>query len=115
MHPSTGGGRWEQLPDGTHVVTLDTALGRRDRNAVLAHELIHVERGIGWGAATAATMQHEEAQVRRETARRLVPIEELSVFVAARAENEPVTAELVADEFDVPVAVAALALRLLAA
>ena len=111
------------LPDGTgaawfrdesgDLIVLDRRLRRRARKGALAHELVHVERGIGWGAATSATMQVEERVVRRETARRLVPPGMLRRFVDRRVDCEPVTAGLVADEFDVPVEVAGLALELL--
>lgn len=56
-------------------------------------------------------MQTEERQVRQETARRLVPLDELFDFVQARVTIEPVTVAMVADEFEVPDAVAGEALR----
>ncbi|MCU1356424.1 MAG: hypothetical protein JWM89_1842 [Acidimicrobiales bacterium] len=77
------------------------------------HELVHDERRIGWPFATAATMEKEEAIVRRETASRLVPADELYAMVQRSDGIEPVTAHLVADEFDVTSAVAHLALRTL--
>jgi hypothetical protein len=84
---------------------------------VLAHELIHAERGIGHPVATRATMEREEEIVRRETARRLVPTALLEAFLRARldpaAAPEGVTADDVAEEFDVEPAVAAKALALL--
>jgi hypothetical protein len=58
-------------------------------------------------------MQREEAIVRRETACRLVPLDELAALVARRSELEAITPELVADEFDVPERVALEALRAL--
>lgn len=108
-----------RLPDGLSglwsgdTITLDDRLGRRRRNATLAHELIHEERGIGHPAATRRTMQHEEEQVRRETARRLVPPGALAELVARRIEVEPITVAIVAEEFDVPREVAALSVRML--
>ena len=74
---------------------------------MLAHELVHAERGIGHGAATEATMEHEEATVRREVARRLVPKVQLQAFVARSLTVGPVTVEQIADEFDVDHEVAA--------
>jgi len=59
-------------------------------------------------------MEREEAIVRRETARRLVPPCELRALVDRRAEVEPITAALVAEEFDVPERIAAEALQALA-
>ncbi|HJR24458.1 MAG TPA: hypothetical protein VJ804_03230, partial [Acidimicrobiales bacterium] len=76
----------------------------------LAHELVHVERGVGYPAATPATMEREEAIVRREVAVRLVPLAALGDLVARRSDVEPVTAALVAEEFDVPEDVAREAL-----
>jgi Zn-dependent peptidase ImmA (M78 family) len=106
------GATWHE-EDGRDVITLDARADRRRRRALLAHELIHVERRVGYPAATAATMQREEAIVRREVAARLVPPAALADLVARRAELEPVTAELVAEEFDVPEDVADEALAAL--
>ena len=94
-------------------ITLDAGASRRERRALLAHELIHLERGIGYPLATAATMEREEAIVRRETARRLVPPPELAALVARLDGLEPITADLVAEEFDVPPEVATEALTVL--
>jgi hypothetical protein len=92
---------------------LDAGLDRRARRCVLAHELVHAERGIGHPAATTATMEREEEAVRREVARRLVPPSLLQRFVAARVDLGGVTVGEVADEFDVEQEVAAKALALL--
>jgi len=104
------GGLAEVHADGVEVIVLDPRLDRRDRRAVLAHELVHLERSLLPAGTPNAVIAREEHQVRCETARRLVPPVDLRVFVAARAEVGPVTPELVADEFDVPRAVAAQAL-----
>ena len=106
------GATWHRIGD-RDLITIDARAGRRERSALLAHELVHVERGVGHPYASAATMEREEAIVRRETARRLVPPDELADLVARRAEVEPVTAHLVAEEFDVPEPVAQEALLLL--
>ena len=59
-------------------------------------------------------MQHEEAIVRRETARRLVPPARARPSWCRRLDGlEPITAALVAEEFDVPSEVAAEALTAL--
>lgn len=116
--------RWAHLPgdvsgvlveaDGQRTVLLDARLGRRERSAVLGHELVHDERGLLYTPSTpAALVEKEEEAVNRETARRLVPLDELRAFVERRAEVEPVTAATVCEEFDVHPAVAARALRLL--
>lgn len=113
--------RWALLPagcDGTwqgDTISLDARLGRQERNAALAHELVHEERRIGWPDATAATMEKEECFVTRETARRLVPLDELAKLVRrCESIDKPVGAAVVMDEFDVPVDVAHQALHLLA-
>lgn len=106
-----------RLPDGLHglwqrdalgeLIVLDDRLSRRQRRCVLAHELVHAERGIGHGAATEATMEREEAAVRREVARRLVPPDQLADLVARRLTVGPVTLDEIAEAFDVDADVAA--------
>lgn len=93
-------GRWERRADGVDEVLIEESLGRRARREVLAHELVHVERGVGWPHATAATMQLEEERVWREALVRLAPADEVVAFVRARATVGGVTAADVAEEFD---------------
>ena len=108
---------WRHLPEGmgglwtTGSITLDPRLSRVERRCVLMHELIHDERRIGWPFASAGTMESEERIVRGETARRLVPPDELLELVRRCDDIEPVTATVVAREFDVTPQVAFLALR----
>ncbi len=103
---------FDALPAGTEAewhgdqVVLAARLNRTQRRCALMHELVHVERQVGWPDATAATMQREEAIVRRETAGRLVPAGELAAFVAERGTVEPICAQMVAEEFDVTVDIA---------
>ena len=104
------------LVDGNpRTVYLDPRLGRVERNAVLAHELVHDERDVLYDDTTPkALIEKEEGYVNRETARRLVPEYELRALVKRHAElGEPVSAVDVMMEFDVPVDVANLALFLL--
>ena len=102
--------------DGSVVVELDDRLDRIERNAVLAHELVHEERGgsidfVGSAPSWAAVVAREELWVDREVARRLVPADELASFIARRGSiDEATTVADVAAEFDVPKWVAALAL-----
>jgi hypothetical protein len=103
------GAVWQRDERGDQI-TIDASASARDRRALLAHELIHLERGVGYPVASEATMQREEAIVRRETARRLVPPVELAELVARREGIEPITADVVAEEFDVPTSVALEAL-----
>ena len=110
--------QWAALPDGTSglwmpgVIVLDERLDRVQRRCTLMHELIHDERRVAWPDATAATMAKEEAIVRRETARRLVPHALLRRLLDRRRDVEPVTDLVVAAEFDVTTSVARLALSL---
>jgi hypothetical protein len=103
------GATWHRDAEGD-CITISASASRRQRKALLAHELIHMERGIGFPVATAATMQREEAIVRRETAVRLVPLPELLALVERLEGIEPITAELVGEEFDVPEPIALEAL-----
>lgn len=95
-----GGGIYGRRGDRA-VIVLSPDLGRIERNEVLGHELIHDERRITSPSASDLTMEREEAIVRAEVARRLVPLDELHEFVTRTVTVEPVTARLVAQEFDV--------------
>lgn len=92
-------GRWTRRADGDEIV-LDEALDRRSRQEVLAHELVHVERGVGWPHATVATMEVEEDRVWRIALRRLVPPAEIHRFLRSRSTVGPVTVADLAAEFD---------------
>lgn len=106
-------GLW-QRDDLGELIVLDARLSRRSRRCVLAHELVHAERGIGHGAASEATMAFEEELVRREVARRLVPRAALQAYLTARLGlGDGVTAADVEEEFDVDPDVAVKALELL--
>ena len=104
-------GRWTRRPEGDEIL-LEESLDRRSRREVLAHELVHVERGVGWPAATSATMQLEEERVWRIALRRLAPPAEIARFVRSRATVGPVTIADLADEFDLSLEAAARAARL---
>ena len=96
------------------IVVLDHRLGRRERRAVLAHELVHDERGLLFDDDTpAGIVRKEEAIVDAITAARLVPLDDLQSFITARDDAEGITVRDVAEEFDVPDDVAARAIRLL--
>lgn len=99
---------------GSEVIVLDPRVGRRQRRAVLAHELVHLDRGLLPAGTPRLVVDREEFQVRAETARRLVPGPALARMVAERSDVEGVTAAMVADEFDVPLDVAEVALAALA-
>jgi hypothetical protein len=102
-------GCWQRDRSGD-VIALDPELDPVERRAVLAHELVHAERGIGWGWATSATMAKEEHLVRCETADRLVPPALLARWVLEHR-DAGIGAVEVADHFGVPLDVASLALR----
>lgn len=104
--------RWAHLDgllgylDGNTIVLHDD-LDRVERNAVLAHELVHEERGggIDWPGmppAWSAVVAREELLVDREVAERLIPQAELEEFVRSRGSVGPVTIGEIAVEFDVP-------------
>ncbi len=99
-------GRWTRR-DGRDEILVSASLGRRDRREVLAHELVHVERGVGWPSATAATMELEEERVWREALARLAPPDEVDAFLERRATVGPVLVEDLAEEFDLSDAAAA--------
>lgn len=87
--------------DGGDQIYLDERLGRRERREVLAHELIHAERGVGQnGDVTAATMAKEEETVWREAMRRLAPPAEVRRFLDRTPDDAGVTLSDLADEFD---------------
>lgn len=82
------------------VVVLDARLRRRARQEVLAHELVHVERGVGWPHASAATMEVEEERVWRVALDRLAPPSEVQAFLERRGTVGAVTIADLAEEFD---------------
>lgn len=104
-------GRWSRFADHDEIV-LESALDRRSRREVLAHELVHVERGVGWPDASAATMQLEEERVWRIALERLAPPEEVRAFLERRATVGPVTVHDLAEEFDLSPQAAARVARL---
>lgn len=99
------------------AIVVDVDLDQQARNAVLAHELVHDERGGGidapyMPASWADVVVREERFVEREVARRLVPPAELDAFVERRRQlEEPVMVGDVVEEFDVPAWVAAEAVH----
>lgn len=106
-------GRWTRRADGDEIL-LDETLDRRTRQEVLAHELVHAERGVGWPEATAATMELEEERVWRIALRRLVPPAQIARFLAERGSVGPVTVADLAEEFDLSADAAARVARLYA-
>lgn len=107
-----------RLPDGVDgvqaqrgersVILIDDRLDQATRRAVLAHELIHEERGgsvdyPGAHACWGQVVVQEERRVDREVARRLIPAADLAEFVAARLSvSDGVTVREVAEHFGVP-------------
>ena len=105
-------GRWARGPDGDEIL-LDHGLDRRARREVLAHELVHLERGVGWPQATALTMQLEEERVWRTALLRLAPPAEVQAFVRRRSSVGPIGVADLAEEFDLSLQAAARLARLL--
>lgn len=92
------------------TIWLDPRADSTAKRCALAHELIHAERQVV-APARHPLMQREEAIVRAETARRLVPAGELEPWVAHRVEaGHQVTVGDVAAEWDVTPEVAREAL-----
>lgn len=88
---------------GRDTVYLDASLRRRERRAVLAHELVHAERGIGHGTgATALTMAKEERLVWDEAVRRLAPPSAIERLRRRAADGHTVEEWEVAEELDLP-------------
>ncbi len=109
-------GRIDDIGRGRRRITIDARLDPAERRAVLAHELVHDERGILFTADVPdAVVAKEEAYVRAETCRRLVPPRALRTEVVRRLSvGGHVSAVDVADWFDVPESIAADALCRLA-
>lgn len=111
-----GGALYWPLGRRRALVAIDRQLGPRERADALTHELVHDERGgldmsglPAWGADRVEAL--EETLVWHQVARRRVPLDDLAVWVErVVADGQAVTAELVAEEFDVWVGVAALGL-----
>jgi hypothetical protein len=107
-----GGAVYGRTLDGRAVIVISPGLDQIERRCALAHELVHDDYGIVAPPATDLTMERVEHLARRRTAEWLLPLDDLAAWVQARAEVEPVTAELVAAEFDVTPDIAGHALRL---
>lgn len=94
--------------DAGPTITLERELTSEEGRAVLAHELVHLERGGGVDYAGSppswqAIVEREERIVDLEVARRLVPAPELQRFARARVEaGEVVTIDDVMEEWGVP-------------
>ncbi|MCU1496754.1 MAG: hypothetical protein JWM47_707 [Acidimicrobiales bacterium] len=106
-------GLWTRA-DGRDEILIEETLGRRERREVLAHEIVHAERAVGWPDASAATMELEEERVWRIALRRLAPPEQVREFLLRRGTVGPVTVEDLAEEFDLSPGAAARVARLVA-
>src|SRR3954451_10187084 len=104
-------GRWTRHAGGDEIL-IDESLDRQTRQEVLAHELVHAERGVGWPDATAATMQVEEERVWRTALLRLAPPAEGRRVVLGRRSGGPVTIADLAEEFDLSIEAAERVARL---
>ncbi len=111
------------LPDGvegayqrrgeTGYVLLDRSLDQAERNATLAHELVHEERGTLPAGAPDWLVDKEERHVDDEAARRLVPLEALDdLHLRAVVHGEQIALWEVAKQFGVTEAVAGRAVAL---
>ena len=106
--PTGVGGMSVDYP-GRPVIVLDSPLTQVERNAALAHELVHLERGWPCRASWA-----EEERVHDEVARRLAPLDELHQWVVTRELDEAqIETWMIAEQFHIPDPVAERAMRLL--
>lgn len=117
LPPECGGEVTARRGERTWVL-LDRGLTRAERRSTLTHALVHLERGTARSdhmpATWDAVVVREEHIVDGETARRLIPLDDLSAFVDRQVElGEPVHAIDVAAEWDVTLRVANRALHLL--
>lgn len=82
---------------------MSRALSPTERLAAVAHELVHDERGhVGHAPGPSSIyVRKEERRVDSIVAARLLPTTDLAPFVDARSDMEPVTAHVVATEFEV--------------
>lgn len=110
QHAKIGGGAIYARRGDLAAIVIDPDLGRVDRNAALAHELVHDERGGIPIGAPDWIVRKEERSVDLEVAVRLVPVDDLLRFCLARATVGPVSVADVAGEFEVPEPVARRAL-----
>lgn len=119
----------EPMPEGVYGayvrrgdrkgIIIAKGLGRRRRNATLAHELVHDERDGGCPTddlpePLMVVARREERRVEREVARRLVPLDGLAALARSHQDNDlpPFTVYDVAEIFDVPEDVASEAMRM---
>jgi hypothetical protein len=113
-HPSMGRGSIEDRGDGVLRLYMNPGMDQVTRRCVLGHEVTHGERGVLPIDAPPALRQKEEETVDRIVAKRMVPLDELRAFAAARGEFGPVTVAEVCEEFDVTPDVALKAMWLAA-
>ena len=84
-------------PRGTYaagLVQIREGLSQRERRVVIAHEIVHCERGDDGIACTRWHLRKQERTVHLLAARRLLPIEEI---IAVQCEPEPAVALWVDD------------------
>jgi Zn-dependent peptidase ImmA (M78 family) len=90
------------------VIALRAGTSSAQRRCTLAHELVHLERGVrDWGPWTA----REELHVHREVARRLIPSDELVAALRSLGGGDDIAA--LARALDVDVQTARLRLDIL--
>jgi hypothetical protein len=85
---------------GRDEIYIEETLDRRERREVLAHELVHAERGLGHPDVCALLTAKDEAAVWREALERLAPAEALAALRRRAEDGEPVTVDDLAEELD---------------
>lgn len=71
-----------------NTVWICKTMNHRAQTTTLAHELIHLERGIPLSPFNGAIKEYEELFVRAETARRMVPLGNLVATVTANPSGD---------------------------
>lgn len=111
----SGGGAFYGLAGDEAYIVVDPDLAPAEQDDAIAHELVHDERRILYPDAPPLVMQREEHTVRRITAARRVPPDQLLDLVQDTVQIEPVTIATVCDHFGVGPDIAEQALRRLQA
>lgn len=90
--------KWRRLPVGVfaetdgHTIWIDPDLSQAQRRSTLAHELVHVDRGI-----PCSTDAREELAVERQAARDLISLHNLAEAIAWSRNEHDVAEELWVD------------------
>lgn len=109
MHPSRG--LIEDHGNGLRTITINAQLGRLDRADVLSHELVHDHHDFVMPLSTPEPLRQKfEHRVTVESDELMLPVADLVDYIRAK-EDEPVSAWMVSEDFDVSWRIADRSLR----